>query len=303
MDGVLDGVMGRFLSGYDCILWLESVRTPWLDWVAVTSSFLGSEAFFLLFVPFYYWCCNKRHGVRLALVFLLSACLNSALKDLFQTPRPDSGRVTVLYRSSGNGYSFPSGHAQNAVVFWGWLGRRQPWRSRPYLLGAAVLLISLSRVYLGLHFPIDILGGWIFGACLLAGMVWVDHRISARPKVWAGRILPWAGLVLPVIIYLLRSSPFQAMTSGAMLGFCMGYLVESRWLAFSTEAPWMHQAGKCVGGWSAGALLSLSLQSALPAGDEFLFLRYALLGTWVSLGLPASYVWITQKRERGIAVN
>jgi len=282
---------------------VQSVQTPWLDWLAICASFLGSETFFLLFVPLYYWCSDRRHGVRLALVFLLSACLNSTLKELFQTPRPDSERVRVLYRSSGNGYSFPSGHAQNAVVFWGWLGRKEPWRSKPWLLGAAVLLISLSRIYLGLHFPIDIVGGWIFGACLLAGMVWVDHRVSARPKVWAGRILPWAGVAVPAIIFLFRANPFQAMASGAMWGFCMGYLVESHWLAFSTEAPWMHQVGKCLGGWFAGAALALSLKAALPVGDGFLFLRYAVLGVWVSLGLPATYVWITRRRGRRLAAQ
>jgi membrane-associated phospholipid phosphatase len=300
MSGVFDprcGSMWGPLEGYQVIQWVQSVQNPLLDWLAMAASFLGTDVFFLLFVPVFYWCWSKRDGVRLALVFLLSIYFNAALKGFFHAARPDSQLVRVLYSSSGNGYSFPSGHAQNAMVFWGWLGRRQPWRSHPLALAAMVLLISLSRIYLGLHFPIDIAGGWLLGASLLVGLVIVDHRISRTPKAWEGRLLPWMGLGLPLVFLAFHTQPIQALISGAMLGFCLGYLVESRWIQFLPEAPFGHQLAKAVCGLAAGGGIALILKKMLPPGDCFVFVRYAALGLWVSLGLPATYLWLTRKWE------
>ncbi len=288
--------MFGFLGGYAVILWVQSFHSSLLDHVAMVASFIGTESFFLVFVPLFYWCFSKRDGVRLTLVFLLSAYVNSLCKEVFALPRPEAGRVRVLYPSSGGGYSFPSGHAQNAVVFWGWLARTLRWRPYTWAFAILVLLISLSRIYLGLHYPADVVGGWIAGVFILGALALVDLRISRRPIGWEGRLLPWAGVGLPLILFLLRSHPVQAQIFGGMLGFCLGYLLESRWLRFSPIAPWKHQLLKALGGWIIGAGIALVLRASLPAGDAYLFLQWAILGLWVSLGLPGLYVVVSKRR-------
>ncbi len=272
--------------GYQVILWCQSLQNDLLDWIAMAATFLGTEAFFLLFVPFFYWCVDKKQGVRLALVFLFSVYFNSLVKEMFQIPRPDPSRVRVLWASSGGGYSFPSGHAQNAMVFWGWLGRRAPWRNRPGLLATVVLAISLSRIYMGLHFPLDILGGWLLGGFILMGLVALDRRISRVPKGWEGTVLPWLGVVLPVASVLGQTHPLQAMVAGSISGFCLGYLLESRWVDFSAKGPWSWQVMKLLVGWAGGAALSQGIGRCLPQIPSFIFVQYCLLGLWVSLGLP-----------------
>lgn len=278
--------MGAETGGYQVILWCQSVQSQLLDWLAIFATFLGTETFFLLFVPFFYWCVDKKHGIRLALVFLFSVYLNGFFKDFFEIPRPDPSKVRVLWASSGGGYSFPSGHAQNAMVFWGWLGRRPPWRKRPALLGLVVLGISLSRIYMGLHFPADILGGWLLGGILLVGLVAVDRRISRTPKGWEGRILPWMGVLMPVAALFSHAKPLESMVAGAMSGFCLGYLVESRWVDFSPGGPWSYQALKLLLGWVGGALLAVGMRMALPHSSSYIFFQYWVLGLWVSLGVP-----------------
>jgi membrane-associated phospholipid phosphatase len=293
--------LSGFLGGYAVILWVQSHQSPLLDQAAVVASFIGTEAFFLVFVPLFYWCFSKRDGVRLTLVFLLSAYVNSLGKEAFKMPRPENGRVRVLYPSSGGGYSFPSGHAQNAVVFWGWLARTLRWKPYTIAFALLVLAISLSRIYLGLHFPADVVGGWIAGTVILGALAVVDHRISKRPVGWEGRVLPWAGVALPLLLFPWRTSPVQAQIFGGMLGFCLGYLLESRWLHFSPLAPWRHQLAKALGGWIVGAALALVLRVSLPVGDQYLFLQWALLGLWVSLGLPGFYVVVTRRRRAKLA--
>jgi membrane-associated phospholipid phosphatase len=289
--------MRELLRGYEGILWIQTIHNSFLDWLAVAASFLGTEAFYLLFVPIFYWCWSKRDGVRLAMVLLLSSYLISFAKELFHISRPDSAMIRVHYASSASGYSFPSGHAQNAVVFWGWLARIRPLRNLAWAIGALVLLISWSRIYLGLHFPSDVVGGWLLGGLVFLGLVVLDRRISKRPREWEGKILPWVGVILPLILFVLHNHTVQVKISGAMLGFCLGYLLESRWVQFSPRATWRQQIGKVLSGLSIGAILAFLLRVHLPQSNEFFFFGYAILGLWVSLGFPATYAWIAQRRE------
>jgi membrane-associated phospholipid phosphatase len=290
--------MSDFFFGYEGILWVQSWHSPLLDWLAVAASFLGTEFFYLLFVPIFYWCLSKRDGIRLAVVLLLSSYLSSFVKELFQTVRPDPGHVRVYYASSAGGYSFPSGHAQNAVVFWGWLARIRPLRKVAWAFGALVLLISWSRIYLGLHFPVDVVGGWVLGGSLFLPLVFLDRRISKRPRDWEGKILPWAGVILPLVLLPVHNHIVQIRISGAMFGFCLGYLLESRLVQFSPRASWKLQTAKVLSGWSIGAAIAFLLKALLPHGDVFSFSGYAIMGLWVSLGFPAIYKCIVQRAER-----
>ena len=275
--------------GYPVIHLVQSIGNPVLDLFAMAATFLGTEAFFLIFVPVYYWCVDKRHGVRLAMVFLFSVYLNSFFKELFKVPRPDPSLVRVLWASSGGGYSFPSGHAQNAVVFWGWLGRRMPWRRRPGILAGVVLVISLSRIYLGLHFLHDVVGGWFLGGVLLGTLVLMDRRVSRDPKGWEGKVVPWLGIVLPLFLMGLSTSKIQAMVSGAIMGFCAGYMIESRHVRFSPTGSRKEQIAKILLGGAFGGGMGLFFKRAFPVGLQWDFITYAILGCWVSLGLPFLY--------------
>ena len=275
--------------GYPVIRMVQSIGNPVLDLVAMAATFLGTEAFFLIFIPVYYWCVDKRHGVRLAMVFLFSVYLNSFFKELFKVPRPDPSLVKVLWASSGGGYSFPSGHAQNAVVFWGWLGRRMPWRRRPGILAGVVLAISLSRIYLGLHFLHDVLGGWFLGGALLAILVMVDRRVSREPKGWEGKVVPWLGILLPLPLMELSTTKVQAMVSGAIMGFCAGYMIETRYVHFSPGGSRREHLSKLLLGGALGGIMGLFLKRAFPIGLQWDFITHAILGCWVSLGLPFLY--------------
>jgi membrane-associated phospholipid phosphatase len=122
-------------------------------------TFLGTENFFLLFLPAVYWCIDSALGLRLAVVVLSANSLSATLKLAFHLPRPywiDS-RVKAL--STELTYGLPSGHALDAAAIWGFsaaqLKRRWAW---PAALGV-IFLISLSRLYLGVHFATDVLGG------------------------------------------------------------------------------------------------------------------------------------------------
>ena len=145
---------------------IQEVHGPLLDGLFRIITVTGGQGFYLLLLPLLFWCVNRRQGARLMIVFLLSVYLNVALKELFQQPRPfdlDPG----LKLHDVNGYGLPSGHAQLAVVVWGGIG---VWARRIWVSVAAIgamALIGFSRVYLGVHFPTDVVVGWTMGVLVL----------------------------------------------------------------------------------------------------------------------------------------
>ncbi len=113
--------------------------------------------------------------IAIVLLTLTDQLASTAIKNLVERPRPchDVEGVRVLYRC-GKTFSFPSGHAMTSMaasIFFGLMFRRLLW-----LLIAASVLVSYSRIYLGVHYPFDMLAGWVIGGGLAGAAVWVYHR-------------------------------------------------------------------------------------------------------------------------------
>ena len=160
LEGILDW-------GVRVILWFQQA-SPALDLPFKALTLMGNEMFYLVFFPLVYWCVDRRVGARLIILFLLSSSTNAVAKQLAGQPRPFEYDPTVQRLWPAGGKGFPSGHTQSAVVIWGYLACqfRKTWFR--VVCGSLIVLIPLSRVYLGVHFPTDLLGGYLLGAALLA---------------------------------------------------------------------------------------------------------------------------------------
>jgi membrane-associated phospholipid phosphatase len=299
------------MNPIDVILWLQSFANPALDAIFGLITNTASEEFFLLVVPIILWVYSLPVGVWFTMVFLLSWATNGLLKDFFHTTRPylADSRVRGLMVDTGGGYAFPSGHTENATVFWFYLAVlvRRWW----FWLVAMVMvaLVGLSRMYLGLHWPQDVIGGFLVGAVFVL-VVWGLFRL------WNGRgwHLPlWAWLLIslagPVAILLVTewaatsdtvSTTAHAM--GVLAGMGMGYALEERYVGFQARgAAWWKHVLKVVIGLAGVFVLQLALKPVfslfLPVDWEA-FLRYGLMGAWVSLGAPALFVLLRLARRR-----
>lgn len=156
------------------------VANPFFDWLMPIATELRYWAPFViagLLAIAIFGGGKGRTTVLLAIILIAATDQLSShvIKPLFARPRPchDVEGVRVLYRC-GKTFAFPSGHATNpmaAAIFFGLLYRRLLWP----LLGIAVL-VSYSRIYLGVHYPFDAIGGWILGGGLAAAALWVYHR-------------------------------------------------------------------------------------------------------------------------------
>ncbi len=280
--------------GIQVILWLQQF-SPALDIPFKAISFTGEEEFYLLILPLIYWCLNRALGARLTVLVMFSSYVSGLAKLLFNQARPFhyDARVQKLTAVLGNG--FPSLHTQNSVTGWGYLAVQA--RQRWLIIVAALLivLVPLSRLYLGVHFPTDLLGGYFIGAILLVLYVWLEPRA----ETWlAQKGVRWQlGLAIAVPLVLLLALPSAdeiSVTSLAMLmGALIGFALERRWVGFESGGAWQTQIGRYVLGVVVVVILRFGLKAAF-AGLEpeiaFRVIRYAVMGLWFAAGAPWLFV-------------
>jgi membrane-associated phospholipid phosphatase len=165
--------------GIPVIAWLQGLGA-WLTPFMQAFTFLGDEQFYLLILPILLWWVDIGLGIRIGLALLLSAGLNGGLKLVFGMPRPYWVSTKIQALNSGTTYGIPSGHAQNAVVLWGRLAVLVKSGWMRWVLWALIALIGISRSYLGVHFPTDVLIGWGIGLLLLWALVALDEPVRTR---------------------------------------------------------------------------------------------------------------------------
>lgn len=281
--------------GADFILRVQSLSTPWLDTFFEIITYLGNEEFYLLLLPLIYWCVDRRMGVSLGYLSLSSAWINSLVKHLFKIPRPGvlNSRVNALAEETSP--SFPSGHAQGTLVNWGYLAHCL--RNSVFWVVAilVVLSVGLSRIALGVHFPQDILGGWLIGLVVLVLYIWLEPPVAR----WVSRQQVSMQLVLavgvPVLLIFLHPSDMEGLypaegaitPSSAMAGFGLGLVMERKWVRFCADGTWVRRGLRFLLGIVVAAVFYLGPRLLLPeemahgleSGARFV--RYALVG-WVA---------------------
>ena len=280
--------------GLNLITAIQQAYSPGLDGFFRAVTFLGEEEFYLLFLPLLLWCVDFGLGVRLALFFLLSSYLNTGLKDLLQQPRPFH-LVPAVQLADAEGYGLPSGHAQSAVVVWGsiaaWVRRRWFWVAAVGLMG----LIGTSRVYLGVHFPSDVLAGWAIGAVLLVLYLILQRRIEAwLVELGPGRQLVLA-LAVPAVLLLVHPVKDTTTTLGTLAGAGIGLVLLHRRVAFHAGGPWWQRGLRFLVGGIVVVVLYVGLKVVFPGEGSALYLpfrllRYAVIGLWATLGGPWLFI-------------
>lgn len=258
---------------------LESIRMPWLDTVMAAITHLGEETVFMVAALFVFWCVSKRHGYYLLAVGFAGTVLNQFLKLLFRIPRPWvlDGDFTIVEsaRAQATGYSFPSGHSQNAIGTFGGIARftRRKW----VRIAAAVIavLVPLSRMYLGVHTPLDVGVAAVIAVALVFALYPLMERSDSQHGVMGAVLAVMlalaAGYLLFVSLYRFPADVDAANLAhgvenawkllGATIGMLVGWWLDVRFIHFDTRAVWYVQLIKLVG----GLALLLGIRAALKA--------------------------------------
>lgn len=274
-------------NAVDLILRIQAWADPTLDDFFMIVTQLGSEEFYTLLVLTVYWCVSRRAGLRLGMAFLLTMFVNFAIKDLFRVPRPAGEGLRVLLPESGTGYGFPSGHTQGNTTVWGYL--YLTFRRRWVLTVAVtlVLLVALSRVYLGLHYISDVLGGIAVGLAFLALFRLIESNIEGLTI--SRRWLAVMAAVLPLFLLAFSRNADTYRIVGMVIGFSEGYLLQEGLLRFQERVALPGQALKVILGLFGFMAIRILTRPFFPEGPAQIA-RYALLGLWAAWLAPHLFV-------------
>lgn len=264
---------------------LAEIRNPFCDMLVGGITLLGDETFFTIVGMVIFWCINKKWGYRFLLIGLSGSVVNQLLKAIFLIPRPwvldPEFQIVESAREAAGGYSFPSGHTQSAVGVFGTLA---VWLKKKWLTIVCVIMIVLvgfSRMYLGVHTPLDVGVGMACGAVMVLGLSWLFEKADNCRK---GKIAIGTGMLALAIAYLLymylapvterNIAEFDAHALenawkllGTMSGLLLAWWVDDRHIHFDVKASWPIQLLKC----GVGLVILVAVKSGLKPVFNALF--------------------------------
>lgn len=274
--------MGVFDVGF--IQWLQQFSSPALDRFFLLVTDIGSHYAYMAIIPFVYWAVDRQVGRRLAGLFLTSMWMNGLLKEYLVMPRPDPAAVRVLADEPSPG--FPSGHAQGAMTLWGYLALSLRRRWLTWLAVVLVVLVSLSRLYLGVHFPGDVLGGLGIAAVLI-GLYVVFSELDLA-SLLSIRVRMLLLFLIPLLLYPLYNTGTSEQILGFFIGFFTAETLAGQLVPFRARVGFLQQVAKLMIGYAGFAALIVLHMMFVPVGLPAVF-GYSLIGVWIAMGAPALF--------------
>ncbi|GFO97255.1 phosphoesterase PA-phosphatase-like protein [groundwater metagenome] len=273
-------------------VFLQSFGTPLVDKLFITITNSGSYPVYFMLASIIFWCFSKKTGIRAMYVILFSAFLVIFAKNIFVMPRPPGH----IHKIVVEGFGFPSAHAQVSAGFWGYLGGMTR-NQRIILIGAAaVILVSLSRVYLGVHYVGDVMAGILFG--LLIALIslkvesWLfNRRINRITKYGVAVMLPTILIIIAAFSGISLEQLFELWLVMVFTG--LGYLMEEEHIGLEDAKNNRQRIKRAF----AGLLLVAFVYVMFYPVSNFVFfdsIKYAALGFTSTFVAP----WIFTRIER-----
>ena len=270
----------------EIIKFIQSMISPFWDVFFQIVTMTGEEYFYILAAAIIFWCVNKKFGYKLGFALLTSTIINTVLKDVINSARPIGvSGIRSLRVETATGQSFPSGHTQGATSFWisSIIHVRKRWI---YIVGSlAILLVGISRLYLGVHWPIDVIGGILIGVIWVFISNYIFEYAEATKKTWILMII-----IVPMLIGMIffREKAYYTI-SGTVLGFYVGYILESKYIQYEVRNTKVKQLIKLVFGLGILIALKGALKEILPINIFSDFFRYFVVGLWITVGAPCIF--------------
>ena len=299
---------------------LESIRTPVGDAFFSAITHLGDETFFLVIAITFFWCVSKRQGYYILMTGVVGSVFNQWLKIICRIPRPwildPNFTIVESAREAASGYSFPSGHTQNIAGTFGCIGRYNKQKWLKIASAVVIVLVALSRMYLGVHTPLDVGVSLVVAAALVFSFHFIFRTQEACDKfilyAIGGSVILSIGFIL--YVFLIPESLFEgeshiknlmsardnaATLIGCLCGLFVVYPLDRRFIKFETEARWYSQLIKLGVGLGVDlAIKSLLKQPLVDLLGDYpgRALRYFLIVVFSGAVWPITFKYFKQLR-------
>lgn len=258
---------------------IQSIANPFLDFLFQLITICGEQTVLIVIISIIYWTKDKKFGEYIGYSVLTSTLVNSTIKDIFKFKRPigEEG-IRTLREKTATGYSFPSGHTQGAASFYGAIAIYIKKKAIYIIATIIIILVGFSRLYLGVHYPKDVIVGGILGIITS----YVCYKLYNKYK---NKILLYTItfiIFLPALNFVNSADFIKGL--GAYFGFLIGIFIEKKYVNFCVEGKRINKIVRVT----MGILILLFLQKGfkilLPSENIFLFIRYSII-TFFGIGI------------------
>jgi len=280
------------------LLFFSSIQNPFFNVLVQGITLFGEELVQIAIVMAVFWCMDKKKGFAAALALLAENSVLNAVKAIVRFPRPWTvyPELNSLRKETATGYSFPSGHTGSAAALYGSMAVLFRKRVLSIICAVLILLVGLSRLYLCVHWPLDVAGGLLLGMACALILARKFYSMADKPEKllpvlrWGGVAALAVSLALAILVQtgvaeeILFTDLYKAL---AMLGAAMlSYSIEEKSCNFKTGGSTGRKILRYIAGMAVASLLLVGLKYALPYLPVFSFIRYALTATWCCLLYP-----------------
>ncbi len=295
------------------LYFFESIRNDVLTPIMSLITRLGEETVFIALAILVFWCFDKKNGYFLIITGFLGTVINQFLKVLFRVPRPwvKDPNFTIVESAveAATGYSFPSGHTQSAVGSFGAVSRFTRKNYIRIICLIIVVLVPISRMYLGVHTLLDVGVSFLIATALVLGIYPLiklsDKHPSIIPILLSATILI-AGFAYAFIkLYnfpsgsdmenIMHGAESVVKLLGAMVGVLVSYFIEKKYINFETKGHVLTQIIKVA----VGLGVLVAIKSLIKTPLNFVFgvdlgnaVRYFILIIFAVLVWPLTFKWI-----------
>ena len=292
---------------------LEQLRTPAVTKALSALTYFGGVYGFMVLSIIVFWCIDKRCGYFMLSLGFLGTVINQFLKILFRIPRPwvldPSFEPVESAVADAGGFSFPSGHTQNVFATFGGVFA---WTKKTWLkivCAVMIVLVAFSRMYLGVHTPLDVGVSVVIGVLLLLVLYPLFRDLEAHPNRFYGVLAVLAVLLAAFLLYsylwpfpdwmyaeehvvnLIEARHNASILTGALAALTIAYTLDLRRTRFDTKAIWWAQILKVVIGLVVTLALIEGTKAVLGRSDIVTGLRY-FLGVLFAAGIwPMTFGW------------
>ena len=297
----------------EILRFLEGIRNPFLDSFFSLVTHLGEETFFIVLGIIFFWCIDKKEGYYILSGGFIGTIINQFLKLLFRIPRPwvkdENFTIVESARSEATGYSFPSGHTLSSVGVFGSIARYEKAKWLRIICVALCVLVPLSRLYLGVHTPLDVGVSLGISLVLIFGLFpFIQNCFENTKKM---RIL-FVGMIILSALYLAfvnfynfpKDTDAENLSHGVANAFKLlgctvgvgrGFEVDRKYINFETKGNFLCQVLKFV----VGLVPLLAIKEGLKYPFNLLFgvsfiadgVRYLILVVFAVCVWPLTFNW------------
>ena len=277
------------------MLFFLNIANPILDFLANIASAVGEQTFVIAVILYIFYNYDKKKGFGLFTSVLFAVLGMGILKAVVRAPRPFQVLESIDGKrlETATGYSFPSGHTTTGAAFYTALALT--FKKRPVSILCAVMmaLVGLSRLYLGVHWPIDVFAGLLLGVAIsftvsrYLNALYDDKNKRIRLSLWIGSLSFSAGAITAILLNAgtIDEVAFTDLMKVFALGGggYLGFALENKKVNFTVEEKRSKQIVRYVIG-LVGILLFMGAKVIIPESLYAVgsFVRYTLVGLWAT---------------------